>query len=502
MVFPKPNLSSNSQNTIRDISNHTSNADQAKGVLRRYILTSLIKLRVREQLWFMKTCITEDLATPRIWKMVERLKLHENQAVTLRRTMMKNLRKELYQKIAQLTRELSQKKEDVEALLTEEDYATFKQCEQHETNYAKPKLRKHFHDRRMWIRKKTGVNRTKDLPKEIDGIVMEDQVIEERFNARVRQYGGVTLDEDEVEALKMQPNFAIFEEVNELNFMANTEKTFNSLRWNKNLHENNEEQEERSPTEPKPFFNDETKTFDASNIQNCDVPFRKRVGIPECAEVTTEARLTLCKESLNKVLKEYKVNQESAGNNLTKQQNKGLGKLKRRIKNKEIVCFQTDKSGSMSVDTPGNYIESMQPHLEGTIPSTEEEYTRTEKLLNAHMQTWCRIMKFDKRVARNYVTENNEIPPLYGLRKDHKDVPTGEEEKGPPQRPVCGAVVASNYRMSHFISSILQPVIQQAKHPCSSTEDMLSRVKLVNETVDLTNCVIGSMDVKFVVSVN
>ena len=173
-----------------------------------------------------------------------------------------------------------------------------------------------------------------------------------------------------------------------------------------------------------------------------------------------------------------------------------MGKLKKRVRNKEIVCFQTDKSGSISVDTPENYIESMQPHLEGTIPSTEEEYVKTEKLLNAHMTTWCRILKFDKRVAHNFVTENNEIPPLYGLRKDHKDVPAGEEEKGPPQRPVCGAVVASNYHLSHFISTVLQPVIQQAKHPCNSTEDMLSRVRMVNETVDLRNCVIGSMDVK------
>ena len=112
------------------------------------------------------------------------------------------------------------------------------------------------------------------------------------------------------------------------------------------------------------------------------------------------------------------------------------------------------------------------------------------------MQNWCRIMKMEKGVAQNFVTENNEIPPLYGLRKDHKSVPAGEEEKGPPQRPVCGAVVASNYRLSHFVSSILQPVIQQAKHPCNSTEDMLSRVKVVNETVNLEKCIIGSMDVK------
>ena len=57
----------------------------------------------------------------------------------------------------------------------------------------------------------------------------------------------------------------------------------------------------------------------------------------------------------------------------------------------------------------------------------------TEKLLNAHMQTWSRIMNFEKRVTQNFMTENNEIPPLYGLRKDHKEVPEGEEEKGPPR---------------------------------------------------------------------
>ena len=231
-------------------------------------------------------------------------------------------------------------------------------------------------------------------------------------------------------------------------------------------------------------------------MRNGDIPFRKRVVIPECAEPATEAKLTLCRERLNKVLDEYKSKHTKPESNLTKQQKQGLKKLKRRVKNGEIVCFQTDKSGSVSVDTPDNYVDSMQPHLEGTIPSTEEEYTKTEKLINAHMTNWCRIMKFNKKVAHNFISENNEIPPLYGLRKDHKAVPAGEEEKGPPQRPVCGAVVASNYSLSHFISTILQPVIQQEKHPCHSTEDMLSRVREVNETVDLENCTIGSMDVK------
>ena len=50
------------------------------------------------------------------------------------------------------------------------------------------------------------------------------------------------------------------------------------------------------------------------------------------------------------------------------------------MKNKEIICFQTDKSGSISVDTPQNYIESMRPHLEGRVESSEKEYEKTEKL--------------------------------------------------------------------------------------------------------------------------
>ena len=67
----------------------------------------------------------------------------------------------------------------------------------------------------------------------------------------------------------------------------------------------------------------------------------------------------------------------------------------------------------------------------------------------------------------------------------------GEEEKGPPQRPVCGAVVGSNYRISHFISSIIRPVIEEAEEPCNSTKDFLSTIQKVNNEES-----IGSMDVE------
>ena len=105
-------------------------------------------------------------------------------------------------------------------------------------------------------------------------------------------------------------------------------------------------------------------------------------------------------------------------------------------------------------------------------------------------------MNFDERTTHNYLSTNHEIPPLYGLRKDHKSVPEGDEEKGPPQRPVCGAMVASNYRISHFISQIIRPIIDQAEEPCTSREDLLSKIEHINESEDLEDCIIGSMDVK------
>ena len=321
------------------------------------------------------------------------------------------------------------------------------------------------------------------------------------FELNVRKYGGVVLDAEEAETLQLPPKYAVYEKVDTLRFKAEVEKTFNRIRWNEQFNEQasestSEGNENGATPSQANFFDEETNAFDGKSIQNNSLPFRKRVGIPECAKATTEAKLTLCKQRLEDIVKEYSECDKNGHKNLTREQRKGLEKLKSRIKKKEIICYQTDKSGAMSVDSPENYVESMQPHLEGTIPSDQEEYERCEKLLNAHMKSWSRIMDFDKKVSNNFQAVNNEIPPLYGLRKDHKEIPPGEEEKGPPQRPVCGAVVASNYRISHFISSVIQPIIGKAKHPCSSTEDMLSRVSEVNKDVDLSNCIIGSMDVK------
>ena len=101
---------------------------------------------------------------------------------------------------------------------------------------------------------------------------------------------------------------------------------------------------------------------------------------------------------------------------------------------------------------------------------TCEDYDK--KLLDSHMQSWSKILNFDNWVTKNYQTSNNTIPLLDSLRKDHNIV-----QEGTPQRPVCVAIVASNYRISHYISNIIRPIIDMVYEPCNITEDLLSRIE-------------------------
>ena len=56
----------------------------------------------------------------------------------------------------------------------------------------------------------------------------------------------------------------------------------------------------------------------------------------------------------------------------------------KRVKEKEIVVFQTDKSGRFSVDTPENYRELVRPHVGVDAEVDLSKHKEVEKVLNAH----------------------------------------------------------------------------------------------------------------------
>ena len=145
----------------------------------------------------------------------------------------------------------------------------------------------------------------------------------------------------------------------------------------------------------------------------------------------------------------------STRSNLTSEEQRGLKSLR---DNKDIVVYQTDKSGRFAVDTRDNYRVACQPHVENDPVVTEELHERAQAEANAHSVLWVRILNAGEgvggqaRIRSNMLVNDSTLAPLYALRKDHNNVT--DHNVGPPVRPVCGAVKAYNRKLSHLISFI------------------------------------------------
>ena len=91
------------------------------------------------------------------------------------------------------------------------------------------------------------------------------------------------------------------------------------------------------------------------------------------------------------------------------------------------------------------------------------------------------------------MVEGNELPPVYGLRKDHKKIE--DKEKGPPVRPVCSATNAYNSKLAHLINTYLANIWKNEEENCASTEELLAEFDKINEKGVKQGCFIGSADV-------
>ena len=112
----------------------------------------------------------------------------------------------------------------------------------------------------------------------------------------------------------------------------------------------------------------------------------------------------------------------------------------RRSENSELVHFDTDKSGRMSADTLRGFWDKMSIHVDVSSEVDFAEVDRIQNINNAKSKCWMRIVNagaswgHEKRIMQAVSTESGMPPVLYGLPKDHKEVPPGQE---PPLRPVC-----------------------------------------------------------------
>lgn len=86
----------------------------------------------------------------------------------------------------------------------------------------------------------------------------------------------------------------------------------------------------------------------------------------------------------------------------------GIQKLKQSVRNNEIVCLLTDKSGRTSVDSQQNYV---QRNYNTRI------FQNRKKVFYAHTGMWYNIMQPMNHLVPNFITYNNDIPMFYGLIK-------------------------------------------------------------------------------------
>ena len=190
--------------------------------------------------------------------------------------------------------------------------------------------------------------------------------------------------------------------------------------------------------------------------------------------------------------------------NISEEEWKAVKEVKKKIKDKEIVVFTTDKSARFSVDKPNNYVEAVMSHTTNDAEIREDRVKQIELRMNQHMKQFNKMFMVgtthedERRVESATHSTNTPAPPLYGLRKDHKAAE--DARKGPPVRPVCGSNESPNSKLSGFLSRIVNDFADTSDitTECRSSEEMRATFEKYNEADPAVKkkCAVVSMDVK------
>ena len=155
-----------------------------------------------------------------------------------------------------------------------------------------------------------------------------------------------------------------------------------------------------------------------------------------------------------------------------------------------------------------NYKQALEKHTKDDIPVDQGKVDQIEKEMNRQAKIFNKMLGVGRdhprdkdRIDIASTSTNVPAPVLYGLRKDHKQVPPGQESQGPPVRPVCAAKTAPNSRVSGFLTRLINDLCdgEEENYEVKSSEEMRSAIDYFNVTVseeDRKKCKILSFDVK------
>ena len=344
-----------------------------------------------------------------------------------------------------------------------------------------------------WLINKYKYNET--IPDYINGIGIKDVVIDHTYTKEPIICGGATIDNAERSVLQLHPKYCVYDDIKLVECEAEIEKSLTMIRWKrKGICNDNVE-----------HYDVDTNTLDFTKFRATDLPFCSHTYLPQPIGINEEIQLHNLKSDLINTTKGYLTNtNKNSRTNLTKVQQEGLESLIQRRKAKEIVLYQTDKSGSMSVDTVDNYVTAANVHIKDDQILNKKDITEMEKTCNSHALFWTNVLKMGSdtngtdRIKMSMRSHNNSPGSMYFFRKDHKPaIESDGTNIGHPMRPLCDVSDAFSHKLSHLICLLLKEVSDDSTTICSSSEDLIASVENLNTSNVLNDeSVIGSMDVK------
>ena len=271
---------------------------------------------------------------------------------------------------------------------------------------------------RFLVNKYRKNKQTQNIPDEVEGISIKQCEIPADYNSNPRIYGGVTHypSREVISGLSLPPMFTVYENVSPEQCEIEVEKSINKYRWStmngeKRIVDEGGKTVVTGTSEREWPLDYENNSIDFQRMRATDMPFNKRVQLPDPVDQTTEVSLQHLKHKLRSTTNDYcQQNKQNEFSNLTKKEKRGLREVSR---DKDLVVFQTDKSGRFSIDTTHNYKEACAKHIpeEDSVVS-EEGYEEYQKEINAHSSMWTRILKAGEGVHSGNIKAADRITVL------------------------------------------------------------------------------------------
>ena len=239
--------------------------------------------------------------------------------------------------------------------------------------------------------------------------------------------------------------------------------------------------------ETRRMFNTDTLEMDMTKLRPTDMKNNKMIHLPRPLILIVESEILLRRDQFLKVYRRYKEEMTNRGTqkgDMTKEEMNGLKKLKKRLKDTDLVISKTDKTGKLCALTTHEYERGGQEHTLKDKEITRQEADDIQRTLNGHTSSWAKMLNMgtqtgqEQRVRNNLITQDSTVPPMSTLVKDHKSLRDGI----PRTRPVVNGNEGMNAPLNEILKDLIEKIARNAPNRIAalSTEDCLNKIDELN----------------------